>query len=279
MPAPDSSTANMNRLTRHAPAAVLALAVIALGIHGPIHQPQSYHEFADARGFLGLPNAADVLSNIGFALPALWGAWIFRHPAARRALGAAAPGYMLFIAALLLTAIGSGYYHLAPDDSRLFWDRLPIALACAGLLAGAYADTHTRPYSMRLVVLLAAAAIASVLWWSGTADLRPYLLLQAAPLVLIPIWQAAARASLVERAAFGAAIALYVAAKVAELADRAIYEAMGFASGHTLKHLLAAAASAVIVAVLVSRARKTARDTAIFLPSPPAPHPTGIQKR
>lgn len=252
----------MNQVTRHAPVAILTLAAIAMGLHGPIHQPESYHAFADARGFLGLPNAADVLSNIGFALAALWGLWTFRHAQARQALGASAPGYMLFIAALLLTAIGSAYYHLAPDDGRLVWDRVPIALACAGLLAGALADSHVRPYSIRLTALLAAAAIASVWWWSATADLRPYLLMQAAPLVLIPIWQATARAPLIERAAFGAAIALYVAAKVAELGDHAIYEALGFASGHTLKHVLAAAASAVVVAALVSRARQPARDEA-----------------
>lgn len=243
-------------LTRHAPAAVLAIAAIAMGIHGPIHQPASYHAFADARAFLGLPNAADVLSNIAFALVALWGLWMFRHPAARRALGVSAPGYLLFIAALLLTAIGSGYYHLAPDDPRLFWDRLPIALACAGLLAGAYADTHSPPHAGPLTAVLAACALASMGWWSATADLRPYILLQAAPLVLIPIWQSMARAPRAERAAFGAAIALYVTAKVAELADREIFQFTGMASGHTLKHLLAAAAAAVIVGSLAARARR-----------------------
>ena len=112
--------------------------------------------------------------------------------------------YPLFITALLLTAIGSSYYHLAPDDARLAWDRLPIALACAGLLAGAYADTHIRPYSIRLTAALAAFAAASVWWWSATGDLRPYLLLQVAPLLLIPPWQAHARLPRLERAGFGA---------------------------------------------------------------------------
>ena len=256
----------MNNITRHAPAAILALAAAAMIVHGPIHQPESYHAFADGRALLGLPNAADVLSNLGFALAALWGAWAFRDAVARRALGAAAPGYLLFIAALLLTAAGSAFYHLAPDDARLVWDRLPIAVACAGLLAGAYADTHIRPYSIRLTAALECYALASVWWWAATADLRPYLLLQGAPLVLIPIWQAQARAPRVERAAFGAAIALYVAAKVAELADQAIFETIGLASGHTLKHILAAAASAVIVACLAARARHAPGETEAGVP-------------
>ena len=51
-------------------AAILALA---LGLHGPIAQWASYHAFADARAWLGLPNAQNVLSNLPFALLGLWG--------------------------------------------------------------------------------------------------------------------------------------------------------------------------------------------------------------
>ena len=83
-----------------------------------------------------------------------------------------------------------------------------------------------------------------MLWWSfteraGAGDLRPYLFLQTAPLILVPLWQAAARSARSERIAFGVVIALYVAAKAAELGDRAIFEALGFMSEHTAKHLLA----------------------------------------
>ena len=248
----------MNRVIRLFPIAVIAAAAIAMLIHGPIHQPEGYHAFADARPLLALPNAADVLSNIGFALAGLWGLWMFRTAAARRALGASWPGYALFISALVACAVGSGFYHLAPDDARLAWDRLPIALACAGLIAGSFADTHVRPYSLRVVAGLAALAVASVWWWSATADLRPYLLLQAAPLVLIPFWQARGHTRFAERAAFGFAIVLYAAAKIAELGDHAIFEALGALSGHTLKHLLATGASLVIVATLVARARGAA---------------------
>jgi hypothetical protein len=47
---------------------------------------------------------------------------------------------------------------------------------------------------------------------------------------------------------FAIAILLYALAKAAELGDRAILDALGFMSGHTLKHLLAAAAGALIAA-------------------------------
>jgi len=40
-------------------------------------------------------------------------------------------GYWLFLIGLLLTAFGSSFYHLAPNNARLIWDRLPID--CLGL--------------------------------------------------------------------------------------------------------------------------------------------------
>jgi hypothetical protein len=89
----------------------------------------------------------------------------------------------------------------------------------------------------------------------GVEDLRPYLLLQAVPLLLVPLWQAMHGSPRAERVAFAIAIALYVAAKGVELNDAAIYTALGFVSGHTIKHLLAVIAAAVIVAMLSRRER------------------------
>ena len=102
-------------------------------------------------------------------------------------------------------------------------------------------------------LVLALAAVASVYWWDISGDLRPYLLLQALPLVLIPLWQWIYGAARERRMAFAAAIALYVLAKVAELNDHAIYAITGTVSGHTMKHLLATLASAVVVYELNGR--------------------------
>ncbi len=222
--------------------------------YGPIPQPPRYHDFADQRMFLGVPNAFDVLSNLAFAIVGLWG---LRAPRG----GGRSPGYLLFVAAVLATAVGSSYYHWAPDNARLFWDRVPIALAAAGLLAGAYAETHTMRRPVALTLALSAFGVASVVWWSvtdrmGVGDLRPYLLIQLAPILLIPLWQAIARSAPRDRIFFGIAAVLYVLAKVAELADRQIFEALGVMSGHTLKHLLAAVASAVLVANIVEKSRR-----------------------
>src|SRR5262245_39950859 len=137
-------------------------AAAALLLYGPIAQPAHYHAFADAHAHFGVPNFANVLSNAGFALVGLWGLvrlWPMRtHPG----LAAGWPGYALFLLALILTAAGSSYYHWAPDNDRLVWDRLPIALVCAGLLAGMRADTHPQTNAWLWTALLGVAAVASV---------------------------------------------------------------------------------------------------------------------
>ena len=74
----------------------------------------------------------------------------------------------MFLIALTLTAAGSSYYHLAPDNARLVWDRLPIALACAGLLAGVRAETHAGSDRQLYTGVLAIVAVASVVWWYFT---------------------------------------------------------------------------------------------------------------
>lgn len=255
------------------PLLVTVLLVAAALFHGPIHQPAGYHDFADQSAVWGVPHFCDVTSNIGFALAALWG-WAGLAPArAHPGLRLGWAGYRLFLIGLFLTALGSSWYHLAPDNARLVWDRLPIALACAGLLAGVLGDVRGAD-CRRLAAWLALAAIASVAWWyytdlSGAGDLRPYLLLQVLPIVLIPLWQWIYRAPGADRLAFGAALALYVIAKLAEVNDHEIASALGVVSGHTLKHLLATGAAALIVGRLVFRVRAPLRACAGACP--PAP--------
>jgi len=249
---------SMTPWIRHAPTLITVGLIVILALHGRIAQPVHYNEFADQSAALGIPHAADVLSNAGFALVAVWG-WLTLWPRRGSArLRAGWPGYRLFLIGLFLTAFGSGYYHLAPDNIRLIWDRLPIALACAGLLAGVRGDSKPGSRTGIEAIALACCAVASVAWWvytdlGGADDLRPYLLLQGLPLVLVPLWQAIYRAPRAERIAFALAMALYVLAKLAEVRDHEIAAALGVVSGHTLKHLLATAATAAVVWGLTRR--------------------------
>lgn len=263
----------MERFCHRLPLLLTLLLSAAALLYGPIAQLPNYHAFADQLTLLGIPHFADVLSNLGFAAVALWGLWRLA-PRRHSHFPASWPGYALFLAGLLLTALGSSWYHLAPDDHRLVWDRLPIALASAGLLAGVWADCRQRD-SRLFAALLALAALSGVLWWYVTeldsvGDLRPYLLLQLLTILLIPLWQWLYRRPRSERLAFAAALGLYILAKLAELLDHQLAALLGPLTGHTLKHLLSTAATAVVVAHLVRRAPAAAplaSDPAAVAPS------------
>jgi hypothetical protein len=265
----------MNPLYRHLPLLVTALLAAAALIHGPILQPVGYHDFADQQMRFGVPHFADVVSNLGFALVALWG-WKKLAPAREHAaVRSGWAGYRLFLIGLFLTALGSSWFHLAPDNARLVWDRLPIALACGGLLAGVWGDIRNKD-CREFAAWLALAGVVSVSWWvftdrSGTGDLRPYLLLQALPILLIPLWHWQHQVPAADRLAFGGALALYVVAKLTELGDHEIAALAGIVTGHTLKHLLASVAAALIVGRLVRRVQEPRRERpGTALSNPPA---------
>lgn len=238
----------------HYPSLLLLAACASLLLYGPVHQFAGYHDFADQSHLFGIPHACDVLSNLPFLLAGLYGLrqCLRQHASA---------GRWLFSAGLLLTAFGSSWYHLAPDDGRLLWDRLPIALSCAGLLAAVWGQCRQRS-DLTLSLLLAAFAVASVIWWQQTADLRPYLLLQGAPMLLIPLWQWIYRRPAAERRTMALAIGLYALAKLCELGDHPIAALLDPLTGHTFKHLLAAAATIVVLrqpAPSIAHARSTAQ--------------------
>ncbi len=49
------------------------LMALALWLHGPIEQWASYHHFADVNALWGMPNAANVVSNLPFLWIGIWG--------------------------------------------------------------------------------------------------------------------------------------------------------------------------------------------------------------
>ncbi len=249
----------MHRRFAHLPALLSLLIMIGMVLHGPIPQLAHYHDFADQSQWMGVPHAVDVLSNLGFVLVAVLGFYHMTRSSQLMIKTISFPAYCVFIVSLLLTAVGSCFYHLAPDDARLFWDRLPIALVCASLMCAVRAENVPGMASLRSCVELCLAlafAVFSVFWWKWTSDLRPYLLLQGLSLILIPVWQMTWGAQKADGIAFGLAMILYVLAKIAELSDGAILSLTHIVSGHSIKHLLAALAAAVIVLRLLQRGGK-----------------------
>ncbi len=224
------------RETRWIAVVVLAAVAIAVWI-GPVPQDPAYHLFADTRACGPVPNCLDVLSNLAFLAVAAVGLARLRYwPAELR------PALAVFWIGVLLVAPGSAWYHWAPDDARLVWDRLPMTVAFMGLFAAVLIDRlQVRHWVLPALV---AAGLASVAVWRLTGDLRFYGLVQFLPPVVIVMLLVRRPGGAIPAAALIWALGWYTAAKAAEAFDREILNLTGLVGGHTLKHLLAALATA-----------------------------------
>jgi hypothetical protein len=225
------------------PAAIVGLFVAGIFLEWlhPLRQWNAYHDFADTRAWLGVPNAANVLSNVPIFLAGLaLVAKIVRSPdpAIRRS-----PGLVVAGIGLMFTGIGSAYYHLAPDDATLIWDRLPLATVFAGALLTAWACSGMVPPSGTDAAVVVLGSFASVAYWVWLGSLWPYAILQFG--ALAALLYLAVRNRLVPARAWWVLIVFYALAKVFELLDHPIWAlSHEFVSGHTLKHLMSAAAGA-----------------------------------
>jgi hypothetical protein len=93
-----------------------------------------------------------------------------------------------------------------------------------------------------------------------TDDLRPYLLVQFVPLLLIPLMAVLTPSKYSHSHIWLWASAYYVAAKLAESTDRFVFRMTGEnVSGHTVKHLLAAVVPIYILVMLHKRWMLTER--------------------
>ncbi len=238
-------------------AAIVAIVLVVIGLavvatQPPIRQPQDYHDFADHRALLGAANGGDVLSNLGFAIAGLAGLF-----ACVRRSFAARPQYLVFFVGITLTAAGSAYYHLAPDDPRLVWDRLPMTLGFMGLLAAVVGERIDPRRGHQLLAPLLVLGVASVLYWFAVDDLRPYVAVQFGSLLVIVSLLVLGQRQPADGhpRLLWAGLAWYVLAKLGEALDRPIFAATGeLVSGHTLKHLAAAVGVGLIARMIARRA-------------------------
>jgi hypothetical protein len=247
-------------------AAVLAPGVvgaIVLFAGPPLPQSQGYHHFADQRTFLGVPNCLNVVSNLPFLVVGLLG---LRGVLRRDAVGPDRPfltaperwPYVVFFLGVGLTAFGSAYYHLDPTNTRLVWDRLPIAVTFMALFAAILGERLGVSIGRHLLLPLVLLGIGTVVYWDagerlGHGDLRPYYVVQFYPMLAIPLLLLLFPPRYTGTAGLFAAVGWYGLAKVLEhLLDAPLYQ-MFSVSGHTLKHLSAACGAYAILRMVQLR--------------------------
>jgi hypothetical protein len=247
---------------------VLALYAAAWLVLGPMPQDPAYHMFADLRTCLGfIPRAGDVLTNLAILAAGVFG--LAMRPRMNVAPGEW-PAVNVLIAGAFLTAAGSAYYHWAPSNATLVWDRLPMMLIIPPVLVLVLADRIHPAYARRALVPLVAFAMASVLWWNlseaiGEEDVRLYLMVRvllAVGILLLIVFRPS------RYTASGWLIGALVgegAMMTFERLDHQIFALTGgLASGHNLKHLTVGVA---LVCVFMWLVRRRPRAAAGFAPA------------
>jgi hypothetical protein len=247
-------------------AACTAVFVIAAIAWPAIPQPLSYHAFADCRTIWAIPNFFNVISNLPFLLGGAMGIVLIWNGGGRFIDAREQLPYLVFFLGAFLTCFGSSYYHAAPDNPRLVWDRLPMTLGFAGLVAAAAAERADLKVGLRSLWPLLALGVATVLYWyaterMGAGNLIPYAAYQAWSIFVIVLLIAAFPARRYSHSGLLAWAAVwYGLAKVFETFDLGVFRLThGVMSGHAIKHMLAAFAVFAIVRQLRLRQPLSAR--------------------
>jgi len=229
-------------------------ALLALALFGPVLPASAHqHTLADQRALWGIPCALDVLSNLPFAIAGLWGLVALRRVAPGMLDAPSRALASLFFAGLVCTAAGSALYHWQPQDAGLLWDRLGMVLPLAGLLGLAGASRVSARAGAAAAGTVLLAGPLAVLWWSHSGNLLPWAVVQLGGMLVVLALACLPRRDGALALHLGAVMALYALAKLFEAADHAVFEATGQAvSGHSLKHVLAAAAAWPVLAALAA---------------------------
>ena len=238
---------------------IAAAAIVGtVFFQAPFAQDADYHHFADTLTIFGIPNFYNVVSNGLLLLVGLLGLLgsvrmniMHVHIKLRRQFG------VLFTAAIL-AALGSAWYHLAPDNTSLVWDRLPMAILFTGFLGLVFGIYISDFYGRLLFWPLLLAGVSSVLYWYkteqlGMGDLRFYALTQYLSVLLVILililYHRAGKPTIL----LGLSLLMYALAKAAEHFDAMTYHYTGIISGHSLKHVFAGLALFMIYLIMRKR--------------------------
>lgn len=245
---------------------VCVIGLIALILMPRIPLADHYHDFADKRMMLGISNCLDVISNIPFFVVGLLGlAWLLgkRKRSAFLDKREIVP-YLIFFAGVALTGVGSFWYHLAPTNSRLPWDLLPMTCSFISMVVAIYMERVDVTVGFIGLAPLLLLGTASVAYWYlsesyGHGNYKFYLFVQYFSPVIVASIMGLFPPRYSGTRYLAAAFSLFVAAKLFELFDFQIYTGSHeFVGGHSLKHITAAISCYLILRML--QVRRTVSD-------------------
>ena len=229
----------------------IILFICILLITDPIPQDPAYHLLADKGQWFMIPNFADVISNLPFATTGLAGLFLCLRNNRETSLS-----WLVFFVGLVFVAAGSSYYHWHPNNQTLVWDRLPMTVCFMSLFVALLSENVSARFEKSLLPAAILLGVSSVIYWRYTGDLRFYAFIQFGTLMAIPAILCLYKSQYSHRHYLLYGLLFYILAKVFELNDKFIFELSGqLFSGHTVKHLFAAAATYCVYLMLKKRHR------------------------
>lgn len=209
----------------------------------PIAQDINYHNFTDKVTFLSIPNFNNVISNIGFVIIGIYGL-INNY---KKIISS--PLLILLLLGFFFTGLGSSYYHWKPNNVTLVYDRLPMVLVFMTFFTFIISTYISKKHLLYYSIVFVFLGFGSVFYWSftesiGNGDLRPYVLIQFLPILLIPLIIILFKNKANKSIYIIPIIGCYIIAKFCEHFDKQVYVFTSeLLSGHSIKHLFAALAA------------------------------------
>ena len=228
--------------------ALIAVLVLVVIIRvAPIEQDQTYHNFSDIRVFFMIPNFWNVISNLPFLIVGMLGLYRLKSGDIVK------NQFIVFFIGIALVSIGSTYYHLNPNDSTLVWDRLPMTIGFMALFSALVSEYINDRIGKTLLIPALSIGLLSIIYWVLVKDLSFYLAVQFFPMLTIPVMLIffKSRHNLV--AGYWLLLIAYVIAKIFEKYDYETHAFLGFISGHSIKHIVAAVGIYMLILNRVDR--------------------------
>ena len=214
--------------------AIAIIAIAGIFVLSPIEQDKVYHNFCDADTIFNIPNFWNVVSNIPFLIIGLIGLYKTSTLLDKKIQ------YIMFFSGITLVAIGSGYYHLNPNNNTLVWDRLPMTIAFMSLFSIIISEFINMKIGLNSLFPAVLVGLLSVIYWVVFNDLKIYILVQFYPVLAILVMLIFFKSKYNLTIGYWLLLLAYIIAKIFEHFDYQTESALKILSGHTLKHIVIA---------------------------------------
>lgn len=238
------------------------IGIILIFFFERLPQDPAYHKFADSNTLFSIPNFWNVFSNLPLVIAGIAGLLFLLKMDVTQSSTLYVKAYRFFFLGVALSGMGSAYYHLAPANDSLVWDRLPMTIAFMAFFTIILSEFVSFYIGQILFYPLLVIGIVSVVYWQITesmmiGDLRFYILVQFLPLILTVVILILFRSNSSLSPYIWFILLAYFIAKVFELFDYEIYQMTKFVSGHFLKHIAASIAPIILIFALVKKRYKS----------------------